>query len=120
MTGLKCERNGGNKKAKKKKTAKSKKKKNDEDEATEKTVTGKRKKKKPKKVDSDPEDDESEEEPEENDFDLYVYSWQSVHSYKNVIADINDYVVICDEAHHMQNISSKRTEEALKLMFPKK
>jgi len=51
---------------------------------------------------------------------MYIYSWSKISDYKNVINDIDDYVVIADEAHSMQSMSSKRTEEALKLMGPKK
>ncbi|KAL7539166.1 hypothetical protein ACHAXR_011839 [Thalassiosira sp. AJA248-18] len=110
-TGLKTD--PGAKKGKKAKSTKKKKKKED----TGKTVTGKRKKKKAKKAeDSDSEDDSE----TPNDFDLYVYSWSSVDAYKDVISDISDYVVICDEAHYLQSMDSKRTKEALKLMFPKK
>ena len=118
--GLRLDTGDKKKKAKKKgKATKKKKKKND----TERTVTGKRRKK-PLKRDSDSEDEESEpEEPPSNDadeVDVHILSWQSVSTYKNVINDISDYVVIADEAHHMQNMTSKRTEDSLKLMFPKK
>lgn len=111
-TGLKVNSGGG----KKSKKGKPKKKKQKE----VMTVTGKRKKK-AKKLDSDSDSDTSEDESVSSDnFDLCILSWSSVQASKNILADISDYVVICDEAHSMQSMSSKRTEEALKLVFPKK
>ncbi|KAL7544859.1 hypothetical protein ACHAWF_008221 [Thalassiosira exigua] len=99
--------------ADKKKGAKTKKKKG---QNAKKTVTGKRKKRK-KSEDSDSEDDPS----SVTDFDLYILSWNSISSFKDIISKTrpNGYVVICDEAHHMQSMTSKRTEEALKLVKPK-
>ena len=118
-TGLKL-LDTGDKKKKKKKKSKAKRKNKD----PEKTVTGKRRKKKAKKIDSDSdsehEDESDDESIDNNSVDLHIMSWNKVDDYKNVINDIDDYVVIADEAHSMQNVSSKRTEEALKLMFPKK
>ena len=114
-TGLKLD-TGGKKKKKKKSKAKRK------NKDPEKTVTGKRRKK--KKIDSDSdsehEDESDDESIDNNSVDLHIMSWSKVDDYKKVINDIDDYVVIADEAHNMQNVSSKRTEEALKLMFPKK
>lgn len=116
-TGLKLD-TGDKKKKKKKSKAKRK------NKDPEKTVTGKRRKKKAKKIDSDSdsehEDESDDESIDNNSVDLHIMSWNKVDDYKNVINDIDDYVVIADEAHSMQNVSSKRTEEALKLMFPKK
>lgn len=90
--------------------------------SVEKTATGKRKKKSMKVESDSSEEDEEPDELEDDDCDMFIYSWseKSIQSYKSVINDINDYVVICDEAHNMQAIDSKRTQEALKLMFPKK
>eukprot|EP00581_Thalassiosira_minuscula_P006574 CAMPEP_0183743914 /NCGR_PEP_ID=MMETSP0737-20130205/65463_1 /TAXON_ID=385413 /ORGANISM="Thalassiosira miniscula, Strain CCMP1093" /LENGTH=1191 /DNA_ID=CAMNT_0025979545 /DNA_START=8 /DNA_END=3583 /DNA_ORIENTATION=- len=86
-------------------------------EETRKTVTGKRKKK-AKKIESDSED-ESEEQPDT--YDLYVFSWDKIVSFKDVMKDISGpYVVICDEAHSMQSMTTNRTKEALKLVYPKK
>ena len=129
-TGLTLDMGDTKKNSKKRgKKAKTKKKKTKPDE--EKTVTGKRRKK-AKKVESDIEDsdddiedddsdgDESLTDNTNNDIDMYIYSWSKISDYKNVINDIDDYVVIADEAHSMQSMSSKRTEEALKLMGPKK
>ena len=111
-TGLKVDPGGKKKKGKAKKKKKKKK-----EEDTGKTVTGKRKKK-AKKIESD-----SEEECEpSNNFDLHVFSWASTSKCKDIMTDISDsgYVVICDEAHNMQSFTSKRTEDVLKLVFPKK
>eukprot|EP00579_Thalassiosira_antarctica_P001953 CAMPEP_0201875244 /NCGR_PEP_ID=MMETSP0902-20130614/7268_1 /ASSEMBLY_ACC=CAM_ASM_000551 /TAXON_ID=420261 /ORGANISM="Thalassiosira antarctica, Strain CCMP982" /LENGTH=1151 /DNA_ID=CAMNT_0048402259 /DNA_START=179 /DNA_END=3634 /DNA_ORIENTATION=+ len=112
-TGLKVDPGG-----KKKKVKAKKKKKKEED--TGKTVTGKRKKK-AKKIESDSEELSECEPP--NNFDVYVFSWQGTIACKNIITDIvsdSGYVVICDEAHSMQTMTSKRTEDVLKLVFPKK
>ena len=128
-TGLVLDMGDTKKKSKKRGKAKKKKKKTKVDE--EKTVTGKRRRK-AKKVESDIEesdddiedddsdDDESLTDNTSNNIDMYIYSWSKISDYKNVINDIDDYVVIADEAHSMQSMSSKRTEEALKLMSPNK
>ena len=127
-TGLVLDMGDTKKKSKKRGKAKKKKKKTKVDEET---VTGKRRRK-AKKVESDIEesdddiedddsdDDESLTDNTSNNIDMYIYSWSKISDYKNVINDIDDYVVIADEAHSMQSMSSKRTEEALKLMSPKK
>ncbi len=119
-TGLKLDAGDKKKKAKKKGKA-SKKKNNKKKGVTERTVTGKRRKR-PLKRDSDSEDGEPEEPASDgtDEVDVHILSWSSVSAYKNVINDISDYVVIADEAHHMQNMTSKRTEDTLKLCFPKK
>ena len=118
-TGLRIDNTGDKKKKGRKKAKKEEEKK--KKPKSEKTVTGKlRKKTKIDSFDSDNEDNKSDEEDAENAFDLHILSWNSVNAYKQVITDIDNYVVICDEAHNMQTMSSKRTEEALKLMFPKK
>ena len=121
----------GDTKKKTKKRGKEAKKKKKKTKLDEKTVTGKRRKK-AKKVESDIEDSDDDIEDDDSDddeslsgntsnnIDMYIYSWSKVSEYKNVINDIDDYVVIADEAHSMQSMSSKRTEEALKLMGPKK
>ena len=127
-TGLVLDMGDTKKNSKKRGKAKKKTKKTKLDE---KTVTGKRRRK-AKKVESDIEDsdddiedddsddDESLSDNTSNNIDMYIYSWSKISDYKNVINDIDDYVVIADEAHSMQSMSSKRTEEALKLMGPKK
>ena len=118
-TGLRIDNTGDKKKKGRKKAKREEEKK--KKPKSEKTVTGKlRNKTKIDSFDSDSEDNKSDEEDAENAFDLYILSWNSVDAYKKVINDIDNYVVICDEAHNMQTMSSKRTEEALKLMFPKK
>ena len=47
-----------------------------------------------------------------------IFSWTSMHTYEDD-AD-SDYVVICDEAHHMQSLSSERTKAALKMVLNEK
>ena len=92
---------------KKKKAAANKK----EPSSDEYYATGKkRKSKKKKEVEDTSIDDE----------DVYIYSWSNVSAYKEVINDCPEgYVVICDEAHNMQSMTSQRTKDALKLMYPK-
>ena len=46
-------------------------------------------------------DEEDEEKDPSADFDLMVLSWQSIKAYRDVVGN-SDYVVIADEAHHMQ------------------
>lgn len=76
-------------------------------------ATGKKRKSKKKKEEEDKDDDD-------DNPNVYIYSWNNVSAYKEVINDCPEgYVVICDEAHSMQSMSSQRTKDALKLMFPK-
>ncbi|KAL7435527.1 hypothetical protein ACHAXM_005401 [Skeletonema potamos] len=75
-------------------------------------ATGKKRKSKKKEEEDTPSDDD---EP-----DVHIYSWSNVSAYKELINDCPEgYVVICDEAHNMQSMSSQRTKDALKLMKPK-
>lgn len=93
---------------KKKKTAVKKK---EEPISEEYYATGKKRKSKKKKG-------EEEDTPQEDDEpDMYIYSWNNVSAYKEVINDCTEgYIVICDEAHNMQSMTSQRTKDALKLM----
>ena len=87
------------------------------------TVTGKRKKSQMEDIDSDSEEEEekkTEEEAPPEDRDLYVLSWGKVSAYKDITSNISDYVVICDEAHSLQSMASKRTEDTLKLVLARK
>lgn len=61
-------------------------------------------------------DSDSEGEPS-TDFDVHIFSWQSIDRYKKV-TNVTDYIVIADEAHSMQSMASNRTKEALQLMYP--
>jgi len=101
----------------KKSKAKPKKKKKPTAKTKRKTATGK---KRAKKIESDSEDEEECEPPKK--IDMYVFSWSSIAAYREVIREmgVTDYVVICDEAHNMQSMETKRTKEALKLVYPKK
>ncbi len=102
-TGLKVD---SGKKKKKKVVAKKK----EEPSSEEYFATGKKRKSKKKKEEADTLQED--EEP-----DMYIYSWNSVSAYKEVINDCTEgYVVICDEAHNMQSMASQRTKDALKLM----
>ncbi|KAK1734784.1 SWI/SNF-related matrix-associated actin-dependent regulator of chromatin subfamily A-like protein 1 [Skeletonema marinoi] len=102
-TGLKLD---SEEKKKKKKKAVAKKK---EPSSEEYYATGKKRKSKKK--------EEEEEEPEDDEPEMYIYSWSNVSAYKEVINDCTEgYVVICDEAHNMQSMTSQRTKDALKLM----
>jgi len=99
-TGLKLD---SEKKKKTKAVAKKK-----EPSSEEYYATGKKRKSKKKEEEEEPEDDEPE---------MYIYSWSNVSAYKEVINDCTEgYVVICDEAHNMQSMTSQRTKDALKLM----
>lgn len=101
-TGLKPDTGAKKKKAVKKKPAAT---------SDEYYATGKKRKSK-KKEEDDKDDD--------NNPNVYIYSWNNVSAYKEVINDCPEgYVVICDEAHSMQSMTSQRTKDALKLMFPK-
>ena len=101
-TGLKPDTGAKKKKAVKKKPAAT---------TDEYYATGKKRKSK-KKEEDDKDDD--------NNPNVYIYSWNNVSAYKEVINDCPEgYVVICDEAHSMQSMTSQRTKDALKLMFPK-
>ena len=52
---------------------------------------------------------------------MYIFSWSSVADCKSILIDKpSKYVVICDEAHNMQSMTSKRTVDALKLILGKK
>jgi hypothetical protein len=107
-----------NRKKKKKNSGKAKQKKGDDEDEYELTITGKRRKKaKKKKAESDSDDDNEE---SCNNIDMYIYSWDSISAYKDVILDVSDFLVICDEAHYMQSMETKRTKEALTLMSRKK
>jgi SNF2 family DNA or RNA helicase len=54
-------------------------------------------------------------------FDMFIFSWSNIAGYKSIhVAHSFDYIVICDEAHNMQSMTSKRTEDALKLMLAKR
>ena len=77
-------------------------------------ATGKKRKSKKKKEDDDEDSPHDDSEP-----DIYIYSWSTVSASKEVVKKCSEYVVICDEAHNMQSMSSQRTKDALKLMFPK-
>mmetsp|Transcript_34703 Transcript_34703/g.73149 ORF Transcript_34703/g.73149 Transcript_34703/m.73149 type:complete len:1418 (+) Transcript_34703:228-4481(+) len=101
----------------KKSKPKPKKKKKTTAKTRQNTATGK---KRAKKIESDSEDEEECE--ASNNFDIYVFSWNSISAYKDIIREMGviDYVVICDEAHSMQSMETKRTKEALKLVYPKK
>ncbi|KAL9181808.1 hypothetical protein ACHAXT_012151 [Thalassiosira profunda] len=85
-----------------------------------KTVTGKRKRRKRVDTDSEGEEEEVDDDCDEATANVHIYSWQKVNAYKEVVANTRDYVVIADEAHSMQSMTSGRTKDALKLMFPKK
>jgi len=109
----------GNNRKKKNKSDKATKKNGDVEDEYELTVTGKRRKKaKKKKAESDSDDDN--EESSCDNIDMYIYSWDSISAYKDVILDVSDFVVIADEAHYMQSMEAKRTKEALSLMSRKK
>ncbi|EJK57472.1 hypothetical protein THAOC_22476, partial [Thalassiosira oceanica] len=73
---------------------------------------------------SSSEDDDDEEEDEGADpsdgYDMTVLSWSSVGAHSKRAAGDGDYVVVADEAHHMQSMDSKRTREALDLMSPRR
>lgn len=56
--------------------------------------------------------------PEKHSLDMQICSWQKIPT--QVPERAQHYVVICDEAHSMQNISSGRTKSALKLMKSKR
>lgn len=112
VTGLKLD-SGKNKKKKEEEVAKKNAAASSDDEYY---ATGKKRKSKKKKEegeeDTPPDDDD---EP-----DMHIYSWSNVSAYKEAINDCPEgYVVICDEAHNMQSMSSQRTKDALKLMRPK-
>jgi SNF2 family DNA or RNA helicase len=107
------------KKKKTKSSGKTKQKKGEDEDEYELTITGKRRKKaKKKKAESDSDDDDNEELC--NNIDMYIYSWDSISAYKDIILDVSDFVVIADEAHSMQSMETKRTKEALTLMSRKK
>eukprot|EP00986_Skeletonema_menzelii_P011401 scaffold5862_cov138-Skeletonema_menzelii.AAC.6 len=93
------------------KTKKTAVKKKEEPISEEYYATGKKRKSKKKKG-------EEEDTPQEDDEpDMYIYSWNNVSAYKEVINDCTEgYIVICDEAHNMQSMTSQRTKDALKLM----
>jgi hypothetical protein len=55
------------------------------------------------------------------DVNMFIFSWSSVADCKSILVENpGDYVVICDEAHNMQSMTAKRTEDALKLILGKK
>lgn len=55
------------------------------------------------------------------EINMYIFSWSSVTDSKRILVENpSDYVVICDEAHNMQSMESKRTVDALKLILGKK
>jgi hypothetical protein len=109
----------GKNRKKKNRSGKATKKNGDDEDEYELTVTGKRRKKaKKKKAESDSDDDN--EESSCDNIDMYIYSWDSISAYKDVILDVSDFVVIADEAHCMQSMEAKRTKEALSLMSRKK
>jgi SNF2 family DNA or RNA helicase len=104
-TGLKPDTGTKKKKAAKKKPAAT--------TSDEYYATGKKRKSKKKEEEEEDKDDD-------DNPNVYIYSWNNVSAYKEVINDCPEgYVVICDEAHSMQSMSSQRTKDALKLMFPK-
>lgn len=109
-TGLNVDCGTKKKKNKKKKETVGKK---NEPSSEDYYATGKKRKSKKKKVEEEEEDTP----PEDDEPDIYIYSWSNVSAYKEVINDCTEgYVVICDEAHNMQSMTSQRTKDALKLM----
>ena len=44
----------------------------------------------------------------------------SIDKSKSTVLDTSEYVVICDEAHNMQSMSTQRTKNALKLIEARK
>ncbi|KAL3797927.1 hypothetical protein ACHAWO_001408 [Cyclotella atomus] len=81
---------------------------------------GKKKAKKSKAKKKRSSDDSDEEETNDN-ANTFIFSWSSVSDCKSILVDSpSNYVVICDEAHNMQSMSSKRTSDALKLLLGKK
>jgi len=65
-------------------------------------------------------DDDGKEESPSPELDMHVCSWQKIPSPRKVPEDARHFVVIADEAHQMQNITSGRTKDALALMQDKR
>jgi hypothetical protein len=57
-----------------------------------------------------------------SNIDMFIFSWSNVIGYKSITIENPecDYIVICDEAHNMQSMTSKRTEDALTLISGKR
>lgn len=65
-------------------------------------------------------DDDGKEESPSPELDVHVCSWQKIPSPRKVPEEAKHYVVVADEAHQMQNITSARTKDALDLMQDKR
>ena len=65
-------------------------------------------------------DDDGKEESPSPELDMHVCSWQKIPSPRKVSEEAKHYVVIADEAHQMQNITSARTKDALDLMHDRR
>ena len=65
-------------------------------------------------------DDDGKEESPSPELDMHVCSWQKIPSPRKVPEEAKHFVVIADEAHQMQNITSGRTKDALALMQDKR
>ena len=65
-------------------------------------------------------DDDGNEESPSPELDMHVCSWQKIPSPRKVPEEAKHFVVIADEAHQMQNITSGRTKDALALMQDKR
>ena len=65
-------------------------------------------------------DDDGKEESPSPELDMHVCSWQKIPSPRKVPEEAKHYVVVADEAHQMQNITSARTKDALDLMQDKR
>lgn len=53
-----------------------------------------------------------------DEFDMDIQSWGKIPDVPS--KSVKYFIVICDEAHYLQNISSKRTKDTLKLVLDKR